>query len=108
METKKLIFKKEIINLIGNEKWIMPDTAPAWNKFVETSIKHPYLENPRNRKNPNLVLDDKYYRSKYYNFNVNFHYDLSEETDVTNNESKYNYYDYWAKGIAFNSGDNDN
>lgn len=86
----------------------MPDTAPAWNKFVETSIKHSYLENPRNRKNPNLVLDDKYYRSKYYNFNVNFHYDLSEETDVTNNESKYNYYDYWAKGIAFNSGDNNN
>ncbi|MBZ4195497.1 GA module-containing protein [Mycoplasma sp. 1331] len=105
LEVERLVFKKEIIRLIGNGKWSMPDNeSPAFHESVETKITNAYIENPHVpiKNEARLILDPKHYHSFYQNnLIINYRTDTWKDNDVTGNSTKRGYYDFWSKGIKF-------
>lgn len=99
-EIKKLVFKKQIIQFIGNGKWSQP--GGVWNNtHIETIITNAYVQNPETKRNATMhLIKNKGYVSTYPNMKIDFNIN-----DVT--RSYVQGYDVWAHEIFFHSSDND-
>lgn len=106
LDAKREVFKKEIIRLIGDGKWRMPNINWKQNNEAELLISFMYIENARSRTNAEPKLDGNHYRSKY-NFVVNWNTQSASKLSYAEGPKVYGYYDYHAYGISFSTGDND-
>lgn len=106
---KVLVFKKEIMELIGNGKWSLLPERPWYGTHVVMSISYAWIENPTaNNASTKVHLDDKWYKPTYLNMKIDWNADKSQRTDATKSSNQANHWDYWPKGIMFSSGDEDN
>ncbi|WP_172412420.1 GA module-containing protein [Mycoplasmopsis bovigenitalium] len=107
LNVKRLVFKKEIIELIGNGKWSLTGEV-WWNNHTIMHISYAWIENPSaNNQRTKVHLDDRWYSPRYLHFNINWNADEGHKTDAVRSRQP-NHWDYFPKGIIFSTGDEDN
>ncbi|AJQ45424.1 hypothetical protein JM47_02455 [Ureaplasma diversum] len=99
-DVKKLVFKKQIVEFIGNGRWSQPGQV-SYNSHVNFTISNAYVENPSAKSKAQIkFVENKGYETTYPNMHINFNI-----SDVTNGYTGG--HDIWTHEIYFHSSDDD-
>lgn len=106
LNVKRLVFKNEILELIGKGNWSKSGDV-WWGNHSVIHISGGWIVNPQsNNRNTKIEFDNRRFKSKYSNFNIDWNGDKNQRTDAK--AVNDGHWEYYPKGIVFNSGDEDN